>query len=271
MTKQKNTPKTVEEFLEQLDYKNIDLSKIPTVPEDSLIKKEIKKKTKKMQKKIANYQQKMMAQWKYSILLILQWLDASWKDGAIKKVLTWVNPAWVKVYDFKVPTKEEKAHDFLWRVHSKTPKRWMMTVFNRSHYEDILVPTVEWYANKELLKNRYENTVNFEELLSDNDTKIVKIFLHASKASQKVRLLERLENPKKFYKHNDWDWITRWKWDKYINVYQTIFSKTHMPKAPWYIVPTDYNWYKEYLVTKYLLQAFKEMKLKWPDLNTNMG
>lgn len=248
---------------------NIDLDKILTKASEKIDKNKIKEDTTKLHKKIIEYQRMMYAQWKYSILLILQGMDASGKDGAVRRIFSGVNPLGCKVVGFRKPTPEEGAHDFLWRIHKHTPEKWMIQIFNRSHYEDILVPTVEWYLDKDTIKKRYDDIKNFEKLLHDHHTIIIKCYLHTSREEQKERLEERLHNPQKYWKHNDEDRDSRKKWDDYRKVYHELFKRTNTRYAPWHIISADQNRYKVYQISKLMVQAFeKQMKLERPGLET---
>ena len=198
------------------------LDKIDSSPNNLLDKAEYKDELKQLNKQLVDYQKKMNAQGKYSILIIFQGMDASGKDGATRRVLEGVNPSGIHVKSFKKPTDEEFAHDFLWRVHQHSPAKGMIQVFNRSHYEDILVPSVLGYIPKEVVEERYEMINKFEELLEHNNTKVLKFFLHVSKEEQLERLQERIDNPEKHYKHNDGDWEMRAKWDEFRIYYQEM-------------------------------------------------
>ncbi|MEN8927428.1 MAG: PPK2 family polyphosphate kinase [Flavobacteriales bacterium] len=242
------------------------LRKINTKAHDSLNKNEIKKELKVLNEKLIAFQKKMNAQGKHSLLIIFQGMDASGKDGAARRVLEGVNPSGIKVKSFKKPTDEEFAHDFLWRVHQHTPAKGMIQVFNRSHYEDILVPSVLGYIPKEVIEERYKLINDFEQLLEHNGTKVLKFFLHVSKEEQLERLQERIENPEKHYKHKDGDWETREYWDSYMKVYQSIFDKCN--DIPWHIIPSDQNWYKTNLITQKIVEALESMKLEWPALDS---
>ena len=208
----------------------------------------------------------MNAQGKYSLLIIFQGLDASGKDGAVRSTLSGVNPNGISVKSFKKPTEEELAHDFLWRVHPHTPAKGMIQVFNRSHYEDILIPSVYEYLPKETIEERFELINNFERQIESNGTTILKFYLHTSKAEQFKRLTERVEVKEKHWKHNDGDWETREHWDEFRAVYEAIFEKCDKPE--WHIVPADKNWEKVNYVAKTILKTLKGMDLQWPDLKS---
>ncbi len=247
---------------------NVTLSKIDTAPPKWVTEEQIKVETKRLHKKMIELHQLMSAQGKHSLLIILQGMDAAGKDGTIKKIFSGVNPLWCGVNSYKRPTPEEAAHDFLRRVHPHVPGKGMIQIFNRSHYEDVLVPKVEWYISKTQLEERYEDIKNFETLLTNNDTMILKFYLHISRDVQKERLEERLNNPHKFYKHKDGDRESRKKWDDYMEAYEDVFEHTNTRNAPWHIIPADENRWKVYQIITIIVEKMKEMKLKWPELET---
>jgi PPK2 family polyphosphate:nucleotide phosphotransferase len=227
-------------------------------------KKEIQEKTKKILKKIGKLQYKMYAQNKFSLLIVFQGIDASGKDGVTKDLIEYCNAVGIKINSFKKPTEEEFAHDFLRRIHAVTPGRGEMQIFIRSHYEDILVPTVEKYIPEEVIELRYEHINNFEKLVESNNTRVLKFFLNVSKEAQKERLIERIESKKKHWKHKDGDWDTREKFDEYLGVYEKVINKCNY--IPWHIVPADKNWQKTFVVAEIVLKTLNELDLKWPEL-----
>lgn len=229
-------------------------------------KSKIKKKTKKMLKEIGDLQYKMLAENRRSIIIVLQGIDASGKDGLTKSLLKYCNPVGLESHAFKKPTEEEYAHDFLWRVHRECPRSGIMKVFIRSHYEDILVPTVEKYISQEVIDQRYSQINVFEKLLDENNTRVLKFFLNVSKEEQKKRLLERIEIKEKHWKHKDGDWNTREKFDDYMKVYAQIIKKCNV--IPWHVVPADTNWQKLYAVAEVVLKTLREMNIQWPELVT---
>lgn len=249
------------------------LAKVATSPtkEQKKIKDEIKKETEKMIQEIVELQQQMFAQGKYSMLVVFQGVDAAGKDGAVRNVFGPVNPAGCRIEGFGVPSKSEKAHDFLWRVHQKTPSKGMITVFNRSHYEDIIIPTLIGDMDDTARQTRYDNINNFEKLLADNNTIILKFLLHVGKEKQEEKLRERLVNHTKYRKHNDDDWNKKEDYDRMLTIYDHMMDHTNTDYAPWHIIPTDNNRLKAYLIAKQVLQAFKKrMKLERPELDTEM-
>jgi len=230
----------------------------------SLIKKQTRENTKVMLKEIGKLQYKMYGQNKYSLLVIFQGIDASGKDGVTKDILEFCNAVGIKIHSFKKPSEDEFAHDFLRRVHEFTPGRGEMQIFIRSHYEDILVPSVEKYITGDVIEKRFKQINNFEKLIESNNTRVLKFFLNVSKEAQKERLIERIESKKKHWKHKDGDWDTREKFDDYMEVYEKIINRCN--DIPWHIVPADKNWQKTNYVAKVLLKTLKELDLKWPEL-----
>lgn len=244
---------------------NYKLHTIDTVPPKGLDKEHIIAETEEMIKKIQAYQYKMYAEGKRSLLIVLQGIDAAGKDGVVRHIFSGMNPLGTKATSFRAPTKEEASHDFLWRVHKQTPARGEVAIFNRSHYEDILVPSIEKTFPKKVINQRFNQINEFEQLLQENGTVIVKFYLHISKDKQKEKLNERLTDPTKYWKHNIGDWDTRDDFDEYMKVYEEIFEKCNAPV--WHIIPADKNWYKVYQVSKVLLKVFESMNLKWPKLS----
>lgn len=238
------------------------LSKTSTIAPKSFDKEETKLETLKLVEEISSLQKVLYAQGKHKVLIILQGMDASGKDGTVSTVFKGINPLGCKVQAFKAPTSDELAHDFLWRIHPHVPAKGWIQIFNRSHYEDILVPTVNKLTPKEEIKKRFTHINNFEKLLVDNNTLILKFFLHISKEEQAGRLEERKTNPKKFWKHNDQDAIVAKSWDKYMEVYHQIFEECDKA-AEWHVIPADQNWYRDYLVAKTIVKEMKKLDLKY--------
>lgn len=242
----------------------IKLAEISTSASKLLDKGDVKKKTKQFIKEIDVMQEKMFAEGKKSLLIVFQGLDASGKDGATKKVLGKINAQGIKVQSFKKPTKIEIAHDFLWRVHQHVPEKGMIQVFNRSHYEDVLVTRVLGFTNDKETKKRFGQINAFESLIEDNGTTILKFFLHVGKDKQEEKFLDRLKDPNKHWKYNPGDWETRAHWDEYITYYHEVFEKCNAPE--WNIIPADDNWYKEHLIAKRIHEALTAMKLEYPPM-----
>ncbi len=243
------------------------LEKISTKGDDGLNKEETQLQNEALIEQIADLQKIMYAGAEKSILIIVQGVDAAGKDGVITALTNKMNPFGFQLHAFKKPTTEEYAHDFLWRVHSKVPSKGMIHIFNRSHYEDILVPSVEGYIDKKIIKERMKHINNFESLLETNGTTILKFYMHVSKEKAMERLQERTTNPHKFWKHNDSDWSSHKKWDDYMKVYEQIFKKCN--DIPWHIVPADKNWVKTNYIAKVILKTLQDFDLKWPALDSN--
>ncbi len=245
------------------------LNKISTKPPKGFLKKNAKKEIKALQKEFASLQNKMYAQGKYSLLVVLQGMDASGKDGLVKNAFKRIPAYGISVKSFKVPSKEELAHDFLWRVHKATPKKGMIKVFNRSHYEEILVVRMLGYVNNEQAKERFKVLNNFEEIVAQNNTKILKFYLHTSFEEQETRLKERMTNPEKYWKHSDGDWEMRKHWDEFRIYYQDMIDNCSNP-FEWHIIPSDENRYKELLILRKIVGTMKAMNLKYPNLKTEL-
>ncbi len=231
-------------------------------------KNEIKNRTREMLKEIGYLQHKMFAQSVYSLLIVLQGTDASGKDGVARDLLQYCNPIGLRVKSFKKPTPDEYARDFLWRIHREVPGKGELLVFIRSHYEDILVPSVEGYIPKEVIEKRYALINDFERLLEHNGTRVLKFYMHVSPEAQEERLMERVREKEKHWKHKDGDWETRKKFPEYRKVYERILNECN--EIPWHIVPSDKNWQKLYVVAEKVLETLKELDLKWPELESEM-
>lgn len=196
----------------------------------------------------------------------MQGMDAAGKDGLTRNLFALASPAWTEVQSFKKPTERESAHHYLWRISKALPKRGNIGVFNRSHYEDILVPSVYGYIDKKTIQKRYEQVNNFEKLLVEEGTEVLKFYLNVSFEKQEEKLIERTKNPGKFWKHSDGDWETREYWDDFMKVYESIFDKCDT--VPWHIIPSDKNWVKLNVAAKLVLKKLKEMDPKLPKLDS---
>ena len=208
-------------------------------------------------------QELLYAAGQHSVLLILQGLDTSGKDGTIKRVLKEVNPAGCQVVTFKVPTATELAHDFLWRVHAGAPRRGQLGVFNRSHYEDVLVARVRELVPEQVWRGRYEHINAFERLLADAGTIVVKCYLHISKAEQEGRLLAREQEVTKAWKLSANDWVERRSWEAYSAAYEEALSRCSTEQAPWFIIPADKKWFRNLAVAQLLVEAMRPYKQGW--------
>src|SRR5687767_12459492 len=246
----------------------IKLDEISTCAPKDADKDSIKKKTRGIYDELDDLQNLLYAESKHSLLVILQGLDASGKDGAIRKVFGTMNPQGITVKSFKVPTHEELSHDFLWRVHHHTPARGMIQVFNRSHYEDILVTCVHGWCDEKTAKKRMKAINNFEELLEQhNNTHILKFYMHISAEEQHSRLQERMKDPMKMWKYSKKDFEESKYWDSYMHAYESCFENCN--KIPWTIVPADQNWYKEYIIALKVYELLKSLDMKFPNLKAN--
>ncbi|HWA39206.1 MAG TPA: PPK2 family polyphosphate kinase [Burkholderiales bacterium] len=206
-----------------------------------------------------------------SVLVVLQGRDSAGKDGTIKNVVGYLNPRGVTVSSFGVPTKEELDHDFLWRVHRHAPRKGEFAIFNRSHYEDVLVVRVHDLLPKKLWKERYEHIVDFEELLVEHGTIILKFFLHITKKEQKERLLEREEKAQTAWKLNPRDWEERDHWNEYTRAYEDAISQTAAKRAPWIVVPANAKWYRDLVVAEALVEALRAHHGDWEGRLEEMG
>ena len=229
-----------------------------------LDKKEAKKSIKGFREELINLQHLLYAEQKHKVLIILQAMDGGGKDGTIRSIFQGVNPQGVRVSSFKVPTPEEIGHDYLWRIHKQTPKSGEIVIFNRSHYEDVLVVRVHQLVPEKAWRKRYEHIRNFEKTLTDEGTTILKFFLHISKEEQKERFFERIEIPEKQWKFNPKDIDERKLWDDYMLAYEDALTKTSTALAPWYVIPANRNWYRDYVIIKIITETLKELKMIYP-------
>ncbi len=245
--------------------KNIQLNKISTKAPKDFTKESTKKKTAEMLNELDDLQNLLYAESKHSVLVVLQGIDASGKDGVIRNVFGKLNPQGVSVKSFKAPTNEELSHDFLWRVHPHVPAKGMMQIFNRSHYEEILITRVHKWCDDKTAKKRMKVINDFEMLLKDhNNTHILKFYLHISEEEQHERLTERMQDPTKMWKFNEKDLEEKKYWDDYQKMYEECFANCNV--IPWTIVPADQNWYKEYVITTEVYELLKSLKMKYPAL-----
>jgi len=199
-----------------------------------------------------------------AVLLVLQAMDTAGKGGVVRHVVGGVDPQGVALTAFKTPNEEERAHDFLWRVERRLPAPGMIGVFDRSHYEDVLIGRVRGLAEPEEIERRYPAIVDFERRISASGTRIVKVMLHISRDEQKKRLAERLERPDKHWKYNPGDVDERRRWNDYMSAYQTAIQRTSTPEAPWYVVPADRKWYARLAVQELLIHALESIDPQWP-------
>jgi PPK2 family polyphosphate:nucleotide phosphotransferase len=239
------------------------LRDISTRSPKEVSKDETKEKTAKILSQLDDLQNLLYAESKHAILVVLQGLDASGKDGAIRKVFSGLNPQGVSVKSFKAPTEEELSHDFLWRIHQHTPSKGMIRIFNRSQYEDVLVTRVHGWIDDQTARKRFKAINQFEKLLEEhNNTKVLKFYLHISPEEQQERLQERVDNPAKKWKYNPNDFKEADLWEKYRQMYEDVFANCN--EIPWTIVPADHNWYKEYIIAKTLHDTLTGLHMAYP-------
>jgi PPK2 family polyphosphate:nucleotide phosphotransferase len=214
--------------------------------------------------RLAVLQEKLYAQGSRGLLVVLQGMDTAGKDGTIAHVMGAFNPQGVEITAFKVPSEEERAHDFLWRVHKATPRRGMVGIFNRSHYEDVLVVRVAGLAPEKVWSKRFRHINEFERVLVDSGVAVVKLFLHITPEEQARRLQDRIDTPEKQWKFNPGDLDTRKQWSAYVAAYQDVFTRCSTPRAPWYVVPANRKWYRNLVVSEILIAALDRLHLAYP-------
>ena len=252
--------------------KKVDLEKFSTKKDDSYSKKEVKEEIlPENLEKMFEYQEKLYAENKRGILVVLQAMDAAGKDSLVKKVFTALNPAGCKVTSFKQPSIEELDHDYLWRITKATPAYGEVGIFNRSHYEDVLVTRVHDLVNQknddDFWNKRFEDINAFEKYLDNNGIKVVKFFLHVSKEEQKERLLDRINLEEKHWKFAASDILERENWDEYHRAYEDMLEHTSTDYAPWYVIPADNKWYTRFVVSEVMLDLFKQLDPHVPELS----
>jgi PPK2 family polyphosphate:nucleotide phosphotransferase len=244
---------------------DIHLNKLSTRAPKAFDKQQTQDKTAEIIGQLDELQNLLYAESKHSVLVIIQGMDAAGKDGLIRDVFGQMNPQGVRVCSFKEPTERELAHDFLWRIHLEAPPKGIIQVFNRSHYEDILVTRVHKYCNDEQARERMKAINDFEWLLAKhNNTRILKFYLHISQEEQRSRLEERISNPQKQWKYNENDFTESGLWKIYRKMYEDCFK--NCDKIPWHIIPSDQNWYKNYLVAQQIHDTLKGLKMRYPGL-----
>jgi PPK2 family polyphosphate:nucleotide phosphotransferase len=226
---------------------------------------EVEREYEELGQRIADLQERLYAEEQRSLLIVLQGIDAAGKDGTVKHVLRGTNPTGVRVYSFKEPSSEELAHDFLWRYHQHTPGDGMIHVFNRSHYEDVLVVRVKDLAPEELWRSRFDSINDFERMLVREGTTILKFLLHISKEEQLEKFRERLERTDKYWKWSDNDMRERERWDDYQQAYEEAVAATSTSWAPWYVVPADHRWFRNYVIARVLAGTLQAMDPKFPE------
>ena len=217
-----------------------------------------------------NLQYLLYADGDQSLLVVLQALDAAGKDGVVRHLFSGINPQGISVFSFKQPSKDEAAHDFLWRAHQRTPAKGEIVIFNRSHYEDVLVVRVHKLAEKAVWAKRYDLINDFEKMLTSNGTRILKFLLHISPEEQLARFKQRLDDPTKNWKITDADYSERELWPQYIEAYEDVLELTSTPHAPWYIIPANHKWFRDLAISEIIADTLDEMGLKPPPMHVNM-
>ena len=251
------------------DGQNQKLSKISAAPWDDLpnCKQDALEELSELHIKLADLQQRFFVDRKHKLLIVLQGMDTSGKNGTIKHVFRGVNPQGVHVSSFDKPTSRDLSHDFLWRIHKCTPADGEIMIFDRSHYEDVLAVRVNKLRPESVWKKRYRHINDFEQLLVDENTIILKFFLHIDPATQKQRLQERLDTPEKNWKFDDSDLIARGKWDAYEAAHEEVFEKTSKPDAPWYVIPANKKWARNLLVARIVVDRLDDLHLSYPKVD----
>ncbi len=244
---------------------SVNLSAISTRPPENVKKKNIAREFKALGKELSDLHHTMYAESKHSMLVVLQGMDASGKDGSTRSVFSYCSPEGVNTFAFKKPSSREMAHDFLWRIHKHAPQKGMVQVFNRSHYEDILIQRVHEWVDMARVAFRMSAINAWENLLMhDNDTRVLKFFLHISPEQQKQKLQERIDDPRKHWKHNPMDWHERTYWKEYMEAYEYAINESEIP---WIIVPADVRWYRNYVVMKHVVEVLRQMDPQLPQLS----
>jgi PPK2 family polyphosphate:nucleotide phosphotransferase len=228
-------------------------------------KKATRKAVGELLEEIAALQECLYAESRQALLIVLQAMDAGGKDGTVKHVFSGTNPQGVRVTSFKQPTELELAHDFLWRVHAAVPPHGYIGIFNRSHYEDVLVARVHELVDESVWRRRYRHINHFEALLADSGVRVVKLFLHISREEQAERLRKRLEDPTKRWKFNPADLAERERWGDYMAAYEEAIARTSTEHAPWYVIPADRKWYRDWAVSRIVLETLEDMDPQFPE------
>ncbi|MEP7252780.1 MAG: PPK2 family polyphosphate kinase [Ginsengibacter sp.] len=243
----------------------IKLKNISTRGDKDFDKQDTKDKTSKILEELNDLQNLLFAENKHSILVVIQAMDAGGKDGVVRNVFTSMNPQGVNVKSYKAPTPEELSHDFLWRIHQHAPAKGMIQIFNRSHYEDILITRVHKWCDDETANKRMKAINDWEQLISiHNNTHILKFYLHISPEEQQERLAERMHDPTKMWKYNENDFGEAKLWDVYMEMYEDCFENCNL--IPWTIVPSDQNWYKEYVIASAVRDTLLGLHMQFPGL-----
>lgn len=251
--------------------KELRLKDVPTDDTGGLTKGEVLAKTTELGEEMAKLLELLFAARQHGLLILLQGRDTSGKDGAIRRILNFANVQSTRVVPFKVPTEQERSHDFLWRVHPYAPGKGDVTIFNRSHYEDVLVARVHDLVPKRVWKSRYDHINAFESLLVDSGTIVLKFYLHLSADEQKERLLAREAEPEKSWKLSIGDWKERELWDDYTEAYEDALNRCSPETAPWRIVPADHKWFRDLAIIDAIVTALKPYEDDWRESLRELG
>jgi PPK2 family polyphosphate:nucleotide phosphotransferase len=243
----------------------VGLDKIPADDEGGLDRERAQAEFEGLKLRLITLQEMMYAQSKHSLLVILQAMDTGGKDSTIRSVFGGVDPQGCHVVNFKAPNDAELSRDFLWRVHPHVPARGYITVFNRSHYEDVLIARVKGLVDDDRWKRRYEHINAFEKMLSDEGTMILKFYLHIGRDYQKDRLIQRLERPEKRWKFDPSDLTERTRWGDYQRAYEDVFRKCSTEWAPWYVVPSERRWYRDLVIARILVSSLRSLDIRYPE------
>jgi PPK2 family polyphosphate:nucleotide phosphotransferase len=233
-------------------------------------KDEGRKKLESLTRRLEELQNRLYAQHKHAVLIVLQGMDSAGKDGTIRRVFSGVNPEGVRVASFKVPSPLEAEHDFLWRVHAQVPALGEMVLFNRSHYEDVLITRVHGLITRPVWERRYREINDFERSLTEEGTTLLKFFLHISRGEQKERLKERLKDPTKHWKFRESDIHERRLWPAYMKAYEEALTKTSTRWAPWYVVPSNRKWFRDLFVSEKIVETLDGFRMRYPPLSPEL-
>lgn len=239
------------------------LDKIPTRAPDGLGKDEAREQTGALLAELAELQELLWGAAQHGLLIVLQGMDAAGKDGTIKNAIGGFNPQGCRVHGFKVPTERERAQDYLWRIHQRTPPKGSVTIFNRSHYEDVLIVRVKGLVPEAEWRERYDDIIAFERLLTRTGTIVVKYFLHISKDEQRERLLDREKEAEKYWKLSPADWVERRRWNDYQEAYEEALSRCSTADAPWCVVPADQKWFRNLALVTHLVETLRPYRDGW--------
>lgn len=248
---------------------NIDLAKVPSDPWDDLPKRkgEASRELSALHLRLSDLQQRFFVDKRKKLLIVLQGMDTSGKNGTIRHVFRGVNPQGVHVASFDRPSSRDLAHDYLWRVHKRVPSNGEIMIFDRSHYEDVLAVRVNQLKPEKVWRKRYRHIRDFEQMLCDEGTTILKLFLHIDRDTQKKRLQERLDVPAKNWKFDQSDLVARRKWDEYLKAYQEVFAETAAKHAPWYVIPANKKWARNLLAARIIVACLEDKHLSYPEVD----